>query len=125
MKFQPELLENQLIVQQYDATGVVISGNLQTQSVVFGTHLPLLNWENAKDGCLTLENCEWLMGHCPSSTEVILIGTGVKQVFPTTDIQKFFADQRRSVEIMDSRAACRTYNILIAERRHVIAAILL
>lgn len=37
MKFQPESLDNQFVVQRYDEEGVVISGRLQTESVVFGT----------------------------------------------------------------------------------------
>jgi len=72
-----------------------------------------------------LAHCEWLYGQCPDSMEVLLIGTGAKQVFPGMDIRKFFANKRCPVEYMDSQAACRTYNILIGEGRHVIAAILL
>ena len=50
--------------------------------------------------------------------EIILLGTGPMQRFPHP---RFMA----GLEIMDSRAACRTYNILAAEERKVAAALLL
>jgi uncharacterized protein len=55
---------------------------------------------------------------------VILIGTGARQVFlpPATQIHFF----RRNVgfEVMSTDAACRTFNVLAAEGRHVVAALL-
>jgi len=125
MKFQPESLGDQFVVQRYDEEGVVISGRLQTESVVFGTDFTPRIWENAGSGPLTLAHCEWLFDQCPPSMEVLLIGTGPKQVFPAMDIRRFFVNKRCPVEYMDSQAACRTYNILIGEGRHVVAAILL
>ena len=125
MKFQPESLDNQFVVQRYDEEGVVISGRLQTESVVFGTDFTPRIWENAGSGPLELDHCEWLYSQCPTSMEVLLIGTGPKQVFPGMDIRKFFASKRCPGEFMASQAACRTSNILSGEGRHVIAAILL
>lgn len=125
MKFQPESLDNQFIVQRYDEDGVVISGRLQTESVVFGSDLTPQPWPNAGTGPLTLDQCEWLYEQCPAHMEVLLIGTGPKQVFPDMAVRKFFASKRCPVEYMDSQAACRTYNILIGEGRQVIAAILI
>ena len=56
--------------------------------------------------------------------EIVLIGTGGKQVFPDGDLMYQFMKQGIGCEIMDSAAACRTYNILLAESRNVVAAIL-
>lgn len=56
--------------------------------------------------------------------EILLIGTGEKQVFPAQDIIKYFIEQKIALEVMDSRAACRTYNILASEDRKVAAAII-
>jgi uncharacterized protein len=125
MKFQPENLEGQLIVQSYDEKSVVINGVAHHQSVAFGTDLPPTPWPNPEQNGLTLAMCEWLYEHCPSDMEVLLIGTGQKQVFPAIAIRRFFIEKKCPVEYMDTQAACRTYNILVGEGRHAIAALIL
>lgn len=55
--------------------------------------------------------------------EFLLLGTGRTQVFPSGDIRKGFADAGLGLEPMDTGAACRTYNILLAEHRRVAAAL--
>ncbi|MSQ49001.1 MAG: hypothetical protein EXR30_01265 [Betaproteobacteria bacterium] len=56
--------------------------------------------------------------------EVLLLGTGNKQRFPHPRLTQALAARRIGVETMDLQAACRTYNILMAEQRHVAAALL-
>jgi uncharacterized protein len=57
--------------------------------------------------------------------EVVIFGTGTKQRFPRPELARALAASGAGVEVMDTRAACRTYNILAAEGRKVVAAILL
>ena len=57
--------------------------------------------------------------------EVLLLGTGATQRFPHPRLYRALTDAGIGVECMDTPAACRTYNILVAEDRKVIAAILL
>lgn len=57
--------------------------------------------------------------------EIILLGTGNTLRFPSRDHLRLFPTAGIGLEIMDSKAACRTYNILAAEGRKVAAAILL
>jgi uncharacterized protein len=56
--------------------------------------------------------------------EILLIGTGPRQRFPHPRLTRALAAQRIGVEAMDLQAACRTYNILMAEERRVAAALL-
>jgi len=56
--------------------------------------------------------------------EVLLLGTGPKQRFPHPRLTRALAAKRIGVEAMDLQAACRTYNILMAEERRVVAALL-
>jgi uncharacterized protein len=56
--------------------------------------------------------------------EIVLLGTGERQRFPRPELMRVFLDARVGFEAMDSRAACRTYNILTSEGREVLAAIL-
>ncbi len=55
---------------------------------------------------------------------VLLVGTGRKQVFPSADTRKLFADAGVGLEAMDTGAACRTYNVLLAEKRAVATAVI-
>jgi uncharacterized protein len=54
----------------------------------------------------------------------LLLGTGAKQVFPTPDLRRAFAEAGVGLEAMNTGAACRTYNILLAEGRPVGAALI-
>jgi uncharacterized protein len=56
--------------------------------------------------------------------EVLLLGTGPKQRFPHPRLTRALTDKRIGVEVMNLQAACRTYNILMAEQRRVAAALL-
>jgi len=57
--------------------------------------------------------------------EVLLLGTGAKQQFPHPSLYHALTDAGICVEAMDTHAACHTYNILAAEDRKVIAAIII
>ncbi len=56
--------------------------------------------------------------------EILLLGTGPRQRFPHPRLTRELAARRVGVEAMDLHAACRTYNILMAEERRVAAALL-
>ena len=57
--------------------------------------------------------------------EIVILGTGAKQRFPGPELGRALAASGAGVEVMDTRAACRTYNILASEGRKVVAAIVL
>lgn len=56
--------------------------------------------------------------------ELVLIGTGSRQRFPKPELLKPLIAAKVGFEIMDSQAACRTYNILVGEGRQVLLALL-
>lgn len=57
--------------------------------------------------------------------EVVLLGTGKKQYFPKAAILATLIEHNIGFEIMDTAAACRTYNALMAEGRRVVAALII
>jgi len=57
--------------------------------------------------------------------EIVILGTGAKQRFPGPELGRALAASGAGIEVMDTRAACRTYNILASEGRKVVAAIVL
>jgi uncharacterized protein len=57
--------------------------------------------------------------------ELLLLGTGDTLRFPDSRFLADLAVAGIGAEIMDTRAACRTYNILADEGRHVAAALII
>ncbi len=61
----------------------------------------------------------------PIPCDVLLLGTGNRQRFPAPALLRPLIEAGRPVEVMDTPAACRTYNILVAEGRMVAAALII
>lgn len=57
--------------------------------------------------------------------ELVLLGTGARQVFPAASCAAQFLRAGIGFEVMDTSAACRTFNVLVGEQRRVAALLLL
>ena len=57
--------------------------------------------------------------------ELVVLGTGERQRFPDSTVLRPLMETGIGFEVMDTTAACRTYNILMAEGRGVAAALLM
>ena len=77
-------------------------------------------WAPGGYAALTERDFAALLAHAP---EMVLLGTGARQQFPHPRLLQALAAARVGVEVMDTRAACRTFNILVAEDRRVAAAL--
>ena len=55
--------------------------------------------------------------------ELLIVGTGARQQFPSPEVRRAFVEASVTLETMDTGAACRTYNVLLAEGRSVGAAL--
>ena len=78
-------------------------------------------WAVASVDTIGAEQLNFLLSLKP---EILLLGTGATHRFPGPASLREFARAQIGVESMDTPAACRTFNILIAEGRNVIAAII-
>jgi uncharacterized protein len=56
--------------------------------------------------------------------EVVLLGTGARQIFPAASYGAQFLRAGIGFEVMDTSAACRTFNVLVGEQRRVAAVLL-
>jgi uncharacterized protein len=83
---------------------------------------PAQDWKVSGFDALTAEDFADLLR---SEPEVVLLGTGARQRFPHPRLSAPLAAARVGLEVMDTQAACRTYNILVAEGRRVLAVLLL
>ena len=59
-----------------------------------------------------------------SSIGFLLLGTGPRQVFASRQVRQAFREAGVGLDAMDTGAACRTYNVLLAEGRPLAAALL-
>ena len=78
-------------------------------------------WRPASVAELSSADLEPLYALAP---EVVLLGTGARQQFPDAALLAALYARRIGVEVMDTPAACRTYNVLVAEGRSVVAALI-
>ena len=99
---------------------VLVNGRRHESSLIV---LPdqVLAWDVAGFSALSAEHFSSLKN---LQAEILLLGTGPKQRFPHPQLTAPLAAAGIGLEVMDLKAACRTYNILVAEERKVAAALL-
>jgi uncharacterized protein len=99
---------------------VMVNGERRSASVVVMPERTE-NWSVARFDDLKAEDFVFLRS---LEAEIVLLGTGPRQRFPHPRLTAALASARIGLEVMDVQAACRTYNILVAEERKVAAALL-
>ncbi len=77
-------------------------------------------WALGEDEAITLDHLAPLIAERP---DVILLGTGELQSFPPQELGMGLMNRGIGLEVMDTAAACRTYNVLLSEGRAVAAAL--
>lgn len=121
MKLQPDKSD----VQTLTAHGpgwVAINNERVESSVVVGSRGERFEWDASDFSQLGAEH----FAHLASlGAELIIFGSGKRIRFPQPAWLQPLMAQRTGVETMDTPAACRTYNILASEGRHVVAALLI
>ena len=120
MKFAEDHNEASYKITGYDTNGIKINERLFQQSLILSPIAFIPDWKPSDISLLTAEDLEPFYALKP---EVILLGTGDKQQFPNTDVLKKLASMQVGFEIMDTQAACRTFNIIMAEGRNVVAGL--
>ncbi len=80
------------------------------------------DWDVESFGQLAPEHFDFLLSLQP---EMVLFGTGATLRFPHPRLTRALIESNIGVEVMDTSAACRTYNILTDEGRRVAAALLI
>ena len=121
MKLHLAQNQGQQLFTAYGA-GYVAVNNVRYEKSVLVTPSSVGDWPVAKFEDLSAADFLFIAA---LKAEVVIFGTGPVQRFPRADLARALAASGAGVEIMDSKAACRTYNILAAEGRGVVAAILM
>ncbi len=121
MKMRADRMEGQNAIARHGPEGVLINGVEHTESVIVPWHGAVVAWSAADFEALTVEHFARMAALGP---ELILFGSGPRLRFPAPALLRPLIDARVGVETMDTAAACRTYNVLLAEGRSVVAALL-
>jgi uncharacterized protein len=122
MKLHSSLTAGLLAITSYDAEHIAVNGRRLTRSFLLTPQRLVEGWPPASFEQLTEAHLQAIAElDCP----IVLLGTGKRQRFPAPALLRPLIDRRIGVEIMDSQAACRTYNILMAEGRDVAAALII
>jgi uncharacterized protein len=100
---------------------VEVNAKRYTSSLVVSGDRLVTDWPAASIEALTADHLAAIVELAP---EIALIGTGSAFRFPEQPILAPLHKARIGVEVMDTPAACRTYNILLAEGRNVVAALI-
>ena len=109
-------------VTGYGEGFVEVNAQTYTRSLVVAPDRIVADWPPGTVGEVNEGHLETLMGMAP---EILLLGTGARQRFPAPSLLASAAKAGVGIEVMDTAAACRTYNILMGEGRSVIAALLI
>jgi uncharacterized protein len=122
MKFNLDRAGGAHVVRAY-APGHIRIGDRDIATSVIVTAAELIEpWRPRRIAELEAADLEPVVALAP---DVLLIGTGARQVFPAPALFAALHAARIGFEVMDTGAACRTYNVLVAEERRVAAALLI
>jgi uncharacterized protein len=109
-------------VTAYGTGHVAISGQEFRRSLLLTADHVDAAWGPESPAALTSTHLQALLA---LPCDVLLLGTGQRQLFPPLALLRPLIEAGRSLEVMDTPAACRTYNILVAEGRAVAAALII
>ena len=121
MKLQPDQFDVPSI-SGYGPGWISVDGQRHESSVVLGSRGEQQAWGCDHFSDLGAEHFALLAELAP---ELVVFGSGARLRFPRPEWTRALMARGIGVETMDTQAACRTYNILAGEGRHVIAALLL
>lgn len=122
MKLHLTQADGKQLITGYSKDWISINNLLHRQSLVVLPEALILDWDVTSFDCLNQANFECLLSHQP---EVVLLGTGATHRFIRPNLIQALTADNIPVECMTTDAACRTYNILMAEGRKVAAALIL
>ena len=120
MKIEREQAEGKNLFTAYGEGWVEVNRKRYTQSVVVSGERIVADWPLASVADLSADHVAAILDLEP---EIVLLGTGSTFAFPDRAKLAPLYNAGIGVEVMDTPAACRTYNILLGEGRNVVAAL--
>ena len=121
MKLQTTQTQPYQTVTAYDDRSVQINTTRYEHSLLVLPETAPVVWPVSSFEAITAEH----FAHIDSTRpDVVILGTGLRQRFVHPKLTTVLTARRIGLECMDNQAACRTYNILMAEGRKVVLALI-
>jgi uncharacterized protein len=110
------------VIRSYSQGEIKIGADIIHNNVIVSQNQIILDWDPPAISQLSIADFEPALELKP---EIILFGTGVRQQFPDIALLTEIMRSGTAIEVMQTSAACRTFNILIGEFRAVVATLLI
>ena len=120
----PQLKDSLQLIQRYGDGGFVISEKpMQGAVMVWREQAKLWEGVNSAEE-ITPESLAAVLTSDAQPIEFLLLGTGKEMRPVSAELRQLLREKKIGLEVMDTGAACRTFNILLSEERRVVAALL-
>ena len=122
MHFAREDDRSEGLVRAYEQGRITVGDQQYSHSLILSPGQAITLWRPQDADDLLQEDFDPVLALQP---DILLLGTGSRLNFPAPRLTVRLLQSGVGVEVMDTAAACRTYNILLVEQRRVVAALLL
>jgi uncharacterized protein len=110
-----------LFIRSVSARGIQVVDDFYNSSIIVSARQVIPDWPVNSVENIMEQHLEKVLELQP---ELVLIGTGAKQIFLPPRQMMFFYSRNIGLEVMTTDAACRTFNVLVSESRKVVAALI-
>ena len=121
MDFNLEIPRNHFFIRSISDAGIRVNDDYYSSPFILAGQQIVPEWNVDSIDDISEETLQVIFDMQP---ELVLIGCGTTQVFLPPAVQAHFIHRNIGFEIMITDAACRTFNVLVAEGREVVAALL-
>ena len=121
MPLAEDKITSRYSISAYNPGEIIVNQTAYHESLILSPQTIHCPWPVLSVDELNESNLQLVLDMNPY---VVLLGTGGQQIFPDSRIVALFGQRGIGLEVMDNGALCRTFNILVAEDREVVAAII-
>ena len=122
MKISLAATKQKFAIRAYEKGKLIINEQAYYKNLIIMPEQLIPDWRPQSVEELTAADFEEMLASKPS---MIILGTGERQIFPPAALYAAATNAGIGVEIMNTPAACRTYNILMSEGRTIAAALMM
>ena len=109
-------------IRGYKPGTIKVNDQIHTESIIITPNQLILHWQPQTFSELTSASFDSIIELKP---DILLLGTGSKMELVLPELYGQLINLGIGVEVMDTSAACRTFNALSAENRNVVAALII
>lgn len=122
MQFNLDNNQGKYQISSYQTGEITINKEVYIKSIIITQEQLITDWPPQQFTELTEDHLTTIINLNP---QIVVLGTGEKHHFLAQHLMLPFLQRGIGIEVMNTNAACRTYNVLLSEGRNIIAALLL